>query len=201
VGSYVVVVGRQAVLVDPGSEVYTARTFSGKRYVSKVLNSFGHPVPRLAGKLQTPGRTSAARVLKTDFTDKADTYSLDIAPAYRVKELKKLLRTFRYSREGAGQLVVEDEVAFSSPQEFETALITLGKWKRLSDTALVVYDSGEAVRVDIEVDGAPFTIEAETVKEDVRTKTLPTRIGIRLSRPVKAARVKLTITPTQYTTP
>lgn len=31
------------MLADPGSEVYTSRTFSDKRYESNVLNSFGHP--------------------------------------------------------------------------------------------------------------------------------------------------------------
>ena len=44
VGSYVVVAGERPVLLDPGSETYTARTFSKQRYESKLLNSFGHPV-------------------------------------------------------------------------------------------------------------------------------------------------------------
>ena len=38
---------------DPGGEVYTARTFSSRRYEGQLLNSFGHPVPRVAGTLQT----------------------------------------------------------------------------------------------------------------------------------------------------
>ena len=55
VGSYVVALGQSALLVDPGSEVYTARTFSAHRFDSKVLNSFGHSVPRVAGKLAGVG--------------------------------------------------------------------------------------------------------------------------------------------------
>ena len=69
VGSYVVVVKDRAVLLDPGSEVYTARTFSAQRYESKLLNSFGHPVPVVAGQLQQTGREAHAEVLATEFTD------------------------------------------------------------------------------------------------------------------------------------
>jgi len=59
VGSFVVVVGDKPLLIDPGGEVYTARTFSNRRYESNVLNSFGHPVPMVAGKLQKTGRQAA----------------------------------------------------------------------------------------------------------------------------------------------
>ncbi|MGB2807048.1 MAG: hypothetical protein WBC22_04885, partial [Sedimentisphaerales bacterium] len=55
VGSFIVVLGDKPLLLDPGGEVYTARTFSGQRYESNVLNSFGHPVPIVAGKLQRTG--------------------------------------------------------------------------------------------------------------------------------------------------
>ena len=52
VGSYVAVVGSEPVLLDSGGEVYTSRTFSGRRYESKILNSWGHPVPVIGGALQ-----------------------------------------------------------------------------------------------------------------------------------------------------
>jgi len=199
VGSYVVVIGETPVLVDPGAEVYTARTFSSQRYESKVLNSFGHPVPRVAGQLQRPGRKAQARVARTDFTPQADTLELDLRAAYNVPSLKALTRTFTYSRQGAGSLTVADTVAFASPQAFETALITLGKWKRPDPATLVVYDFDQAVRVRITAEGAPFDVQAETIREDVRTRTLPTRLGIRLAKPVAAATITMHIEP--YTDP
>ena len=82
VGSYVVVSGGRAVLLDPGSEIYTARTFSRDRYESPVLSSFGHPVPLVAGRLQRTGAAARGRVVRTDFTDEQDTLVLDIASAY-----------------------------------------------------------------------------------------------------------------------
>jgi hypothetical protein len=98
VGSFSVVAGKTMVICDPGSEVYTRRTFSPQRYESKVLNSFGHAVPVVAGKLQRPGAEARAVVLRTDFTDQADTLVLDIRSAYAVSELQKLERTFVFQR-------------------------------------------------------------------------------------------------------
>ena len=194
VGSYVAVVGDSAVLVDPGGEVYTRRTFSRQRYVSTVLNSFGHPVPRVAGQLQRKGRKAQARVLRTEFTPAADTLALDIASAYAVRELKTLERTFVYTRAGAGSLKVTDRVAFSSPKAFGTALVTFGQWKRLGPRALLIYAGGEAVRVDIEAT-ADIAIQSEELKDDVHAPSQPTRIGIDLAQPAAQATITLTIAP------
>ncbi|MDP6635522.1 MAG: heparinase II/III family protein [Phycisphaerae bacterium] len=199
VGSYVVVAGKTPVLVDPGAEVYTSRTFSSKRYVSGVLNSLGHPVPRIAGKLQQTGRGAKGTVVKTNFTDDADTLVLDIRSAY-VKQsphLTKLNRTFTYSRLGTGSLTVVDDVAFSKAASFETALITLGKWERSGNDAVIVSDGGRKLRVEINTGGAEYGVKSEQIKEDVKTKTLPTRIGIALKAPVTKATVTLKITPVE----
>ena len=195
VGSFVVALGHGTPLLDPGSEVYTARTFSGRRYESNVLNSFGHPVPRVAGKLQRPGRDAAAKILKTDFTDAADTLQIDIASAYPVKELQKLVRTFVFSREGAGSLKVTDEVEFRGPQEFGAALVTFSKWKKLGPNRLVIGEGAEAVDVTIDAGNVPFRIEPTEIKEDLPGKQVPVRLGIELERPVQKATLSVTIRP------
>lgn len=193
-GSYVVV-GRCAVLVDPGSEVYTARTFGERRYDSKVLNSFGHPVPVVAGQLQSMGEHADARLVRTEFTRETDTLALDIRSAYDVEELKTLTRTFVYSRENTGMLTVTDEVAFTSFRTFETALIIFGRWRQCPDGSIHITDNEDAVRVEISVSGSDFEIQAEELREDLTTPTLPTRLGIRLTQPVTGAVVTLRITP------
>ena len=195
VGSYLVVRGGSVPLIDPGAEVYTARTFSSRRYESNVLNSFGHPVPLVAGKLQETGRQAAATILKTDFTEQADTIVMDFRAAYAVKELTSLRRTFVFSREGAGSLTVTDTVEFDSPQSFGDALITFSEWKQVGPNRLLVGSGSEAVQVDIDTGGAAFTIRAEEIKEDVRGGRLPTRLGIDLTEPTAKAAIRLTIVP------
>jgi hypothetical protein len=51
--------GDRPVLLEPGVETYTARTFSRRRYESQLLSSFGHPVPVVAVKLQRTGALRA----------------------------------------------------------------------------------------------------------------------------------------------
>jgi hypothetical protein len=195
VGSFVVAIGKDTPLLDPGSEVYTARTFGPRRYESNVLNSFGHPVPRVAGQLQVPGRQAAARILKTDFTAATDTLEMDIASAYRVEELKRLHRTFIFSREGAGRLTVIDEVEFNSPQEFGTALITFSPWKELEGGQLLVGKSPDALRVEITATGCKTRMRAAEIHEDLPGGHIPTRLGIDMAEPVTKATIRLVISP------
>ncbi len=195
VGSYTVALGRATPILDPGAEVYTARTFSNNRFDSNILNSFGHPVPRVAGRLQEMGSQAVAKVVKTEFTDAADTLVLDLSAAYKVEGLKRLERTFVFSRLGAGKITVSDAVAFDSPQEFETALITFGEGKRLGPNQLQVGDERGRVNVEIATGGSEFKIVPEVIHENVHGGYTPTRIGIRLAKPVAAATITLTITP------
>jgi hypothetical protein len=195
VGSFVVVLAGKPLLLDPGGEIYTRRTFSSRRYESNVLNSFGHPVPIVAGKLQRTGRDARGRVVHQLFTDSTDTLVLDISSAYDVPELKKLERKFVYSRLDQGSLSVTDEVAFSRPCTFGTALITFSQFKQLSPSSLMVYDSANALRVDIKVTGANFKIEPETIQEDLSTRKQPVRLGINLTEPVTQATITCKIIP------
>jgi len=195
VGSFVVALGGQTPLLDPGGEIYTARTFSGRRYESGVLNSFGHPVPRVAGKLQRRGRAAAAKVVKTQFTDKTDTLVLDVSSAYDVKELKKLQRTFVYSREGASSLTVIDDVEFTSPRSLGTALVTFSKWRQPESNRLVIGQGESAVRVEIAVSCGEIELKAERIEEDLSGGRVPTRLGIDLKKPVAKTTITLSITP------
>lgn len=196
-GSFVVVVGDRPVLLDPGAETYTARTFSAKRYDSKLLNSFGHPVPKFGGILQRSGAIAKAKVLKFGFTPDADTLSLDIASAYDLPALKSLTRTWVYSRKGDGSLTMTDNVSLSAPTPFGTALLTLGGWQKNPDGTLFIYDGENAVNVKIDTGGKPYTVTAETIREDA--PVTPTRIGIDLTGTVTDATVTLTITPAAET--
>jgi hypothetical protein len=195
VGSFVVALAGKTPLVDPGSEVYTARTFSGKRYESGVLNSFGHPVPLVAGKMQAGGRSAAAKVLKAESTDEQDVLVLDLRTAYQVEGLKTLNRTFIFSREGTGHLTVTDEVELAAPQSFGTALVTFSDWQDPSPDRLVVGSGPAAVEIEVDAGGKEYAVEAEKIEEDLPGGRIPTRIGINLSEPVTAATLTLSITP------
>ena len=163
-----------------------------------MLNSFGHPVPRIAETLQKTGRSAAATVIMTEFTDQADTIVLDLRAAYSVKGLTKLQRTFVFSRRERGSLTVTDEVKFDQPTAFETALITLSKWQAGS-SGLRIGSGDSAVDVAIDTHGAAFTIDDTEIHEDLSRGRVPIRLAVRLNQPVTIAKVTLTITPVRTT--
>ncbi|MBP9902522.1 MAG: heparinase II/III family protein [Verrucomicrobia bacterium] len=195
VGSFSVVLGDRMLICDPGGEVYTARTFSGQRYESKVLNSFGHPVPVVDGQLQQTGAAARGVVLQKQFSESEDSLKLDLRSAYPAKALRKLERTFVFRRGAAPALSVTDDVAFEAKGHFETALVTWGQWKRAGADAIVITDGGKTARVEIATGGVPFEIRAETLDEDVRTPKKPVRLGIALKEPVASGHVTLRIRP------
>jgi hypothetical protein len=192
VGTFIVVSDGAVVLCDPGAEVYTARTFSSQRYDSKVLNSYGHPVPVVAGQLQSPGSQARGLVVRENFSPARDELTLDLRSAYKVPGLRRLERSFTYQRHEPGLQVV-DQVKFEKPETFETALITWGSVKQTAPNELTIADGTGSVRVQVDSGGLPWRMKTEIITEDVRRK--PTRVGLKLDQPVKEARFQVTITP------
>jgi len=194
-GSYIYCIGSSMTLVDPGAEVYTRRTFSSERYVSNVLNSFGHPVPRVDGKLQRTGREAQAEVLKCELADDRDVLALDLTSGYPVTSLKQLTRTFVFERGAGGVLTISDEIQCESPVSFGTAVITFDAWQQVGNDRLLVGKGDTAVEITIDAGGLPFKIEPTTIEEDVRGNEKPVRIGIDLAEPVDQAVLRLTARP------
>ena len=181
VGSYSLVSHGRFISGDPGGELYSARTFSKRRYESRVLSSYAHPVPVVGGCLQSVGAQFAAKVVKTDFSDERDVVVMDIAGAYEVKSLKSLVRTFVFDR-AAKTFRVTDRVEFTSPTEFEEAYTTFdGRKFGKVDVAVAVAAGGEVVRSSERVDN-PERIS-------------PVRHSVRFAAPVAAAEITFTFKP------
>lgn len=194
-GSFVVAVGNATPVLDPGGEIYTARTFSAHRYDSQVINSYGHDVPLVAGKLQSTGQAFAARVLAADFTAATDHLVLDLAGGYQVPTLTSLHRDFRLTRGPEPVLVVTDTVAFKTPEAFGTALVTLGTWHQDGPNALILGDDNGRVRVEVDATGGKLRLAAEPLPERIPGGGQVTRIGVDLDAPVTSGEITMRITP------
>ena len=195
VGSFSLVVGKNMIVCDPGGEVYTKRTFSARRFDSLVLNSFGHAVPVVAGKLQATGADAHAVVLQTDFSPSADELKFDLRSAYPVGSLQKLERTFVFQRGANPSLTVRDELKFSTPERFETALVTWGQVSAIGTNRLEIRDGDSAVQVTIDTQGRAFHWRQETINEDVHLERKPIHIGIQLDSKISGGVVTLRLEP------
>jgi hypothetical protein len=152
------------------------------------MSSLGHDVPMVAGRAQIPGAKARAKILNSRYTEAADEITMDIAAAYDVPELQKLVRTFIFDRQH-DRLIVSDDFAFDRPSAFELALTTRARWKQISPDKIELGDGpGQTVLVEID---APCAVQivSETIDEDC----LPfTRLGLKLEKSLASGKVVVT---------
>lgn len=199
-GTFTVLLGKEELLTDPGAETYTQRTFSVHRYEGDLLNSFGHPVPIVGGQLQFPdktyhrtgyGRDAYTKLVDATFTAERDKVILEMDRAYKVPHLMTLIRAFTYDRTGKGHVEVCDQVKFSQPDTFETALITYASWELLPNGKLRIAQNKEAIEVEVSSDQGALEFNHCVIQES----STPTRLSWRLTVPVEEAMVRIRVTP------
>ncbi len=110
VGSFMVMAEGRMQVVDAGNMVYTAKTFSDRRYELWNCRSLYHNVPVIGEREQRPGREFAARSV----AQTADGLTLDFAPAYPAEAgVAALHRAMSVSEQG---VTVEDEIVLNGAQ-------------------------------------------------------------------------------------
>ncbi|MCR4573489.1 MAG: heparinase II/III family protein [Lentisphaeria bacterium] len=197
VGSFLISYKTKRYFLDPGNETYTRTTFSSQRYTREMLNSFGHPVPLVDGKLQPAGVKARGTIVKTDFTDDIDTVVIDMKEAYhQVEGLESLVRTFTYDRKNY-VVTVRDDVSFKEPKTFGTALLTYDKTFERRKGEIVAYDAFGGLQANIVVTGGDWSLENREI--DTINANKPHRLGINLDKPVLKAAVVITIKPVEQT--
>lgn len=195
-GSYVVALGRDSLILDPGAPVYTRDTFGPHGGDDPLRNSHDHDVPLVAGQRQRPGADHRATVLSTNFTDALDSVTLDLTRAYDVPALKQLTRRFDYGRAAPGVVTVTDAATFHSPETLGTALVTLGQFRQVQPGLFLVYQHHTTLQVAIDTGGAPFTTKDEPIAGEMKSgHGKPRRLGIDLTNPALAGQITLRITP------
>ena len=210
VGSYSILIGEKFgdesvpdvyVCRDPGGETYTARTFGPRRYEGQLLNSFGHPVPRINAGLQATGGGAKGVFVEKEFSDERDFVKIDMTSAYPKSGATKVLRSFEFKRafgDDPGYVEIRDEIAFKAEETgtIETALITFEKnveIATISDSELEIRASGAVVRVsavDAEGKALKLTAEKQIVGEnDDSVPNKPTRVALLIADKVQNATI------------
>ncbi len=104
VGSFLIMANGDMQVVDAGNMIYTAKTFSARRYELWNCRAAYHNVPIISGCEQQHGRQYAAR----DVEKLPDGMALDMAAAYPAEAgVQQCRRTFRLA---GGRLSVRDEI-------------------------------------------------------------------------------------------
>jgi len=227
VGTFAIGLGGGSPITDIGSRSFRRGLVVKDHMDSNTYNSFGHSVPKIDGMLQKNGKGTVGSRLENQYTDDVDTLKIDLQYVYdwaEPKDLKELTRTFIYDRTGKGtstpgqaSLTVIDRLQNKKPLSFETCLMTIGPFKKLTEDPeatsieLIVGEGDQAVLVTVTNEvtersettnkfvkhARPLEFEAGALDETMpRTNNkLPIRLAFAFDRPVDDATMTVTIRP------
>ena len=200
-GSYVVGYGDFPLLLDPGMEDYTAKTFSAHRFESMMMNSYGHDVPYVGKTLQKSGAAALGKIVSTTFTDDKDTLVMDLTTDYPTPGMIHLLRTYIFNRR-TPSVEIDDDAQFSQPTDYGSALVTISSWQESGPGAFLIHDKNFALAATVTVEnpdaGAKVVNKVEPITGFKLFPSIhPTRLGVNLDRPVTHVLLKTLIVPTE----
>jgi hypothetical protein len=191
IGSFALAMKDTQLVADPGGPgQYDGTTFGPHRLDSKLLNSFGHPVPEIGGQLQLDATKVKVAVTAHSFSDASDSITIDMTNAYAVPALKRVTRTMIHSRAGPGSVTITDVFDLSAPTEIIESLPTHGAWAKIDDRTLSFSSGNEKVRVTFNAPVAPaFT--ATSIND---YKNAFTRVEVHLPL-TRSGKVTMSFTP------
>jgi len=169
VGNFIVFVDGKPTLIDVGVPVYSAKTFSSRRYEIWTMQSAHHNCPTINGVMQSPGRNFEARNLAWRSEDKLAELSMDIAAAYPADaKVKSWKRTHRLIRGDAPSIEIIDQYALDGPgKRIALSLMTPCKVTVVAPGKLVLTGEGDAQsRAIIEYDATKLDPKIETIPTD-----------------------------------
>lgn len=194
-GTFVIATRQGMPVTDVGQEVYTARTFSPKRYESRVLGSYGHSVPVIDGKEQSAGLDCSARVVSRNFNEDMDEYALDLSRAYPDTKLLSLTRTFRFHRRPEPKLEVVDEFRLRTAGTLGEGIMTLDSVEEAGPGEYLFGYARTGILLSADSPEGPLLGKVETLDENLPKRRTAIRLGLTLEKAVTSTSVRMTFAP------
>jgi len=199
IGHFIVTVGSETLLCDPGRGLYSQAYFHEGRFENIFANSFGHSVPRIGGHLQMPGpkfgqgSLEHGQIISQGNAGAKKTVVMDIHPVYGLSQLTLARRTLELD-ETTGEIHLEDYFEFAvDPLEIEEAFVTWCSVSVDGSTARITGQRNELSLTILEPGNAEFAADllTEECRANQREETL-TRLTACL--PASARRFVMQIT-------
>jgi len=164
IGSFILMVGENRVITDPGYPICNSQTFGPKRYEMFFCRSKGHAVPLINGHEQSFGAQFSSTLRATGLNGPGDKIiDVEMAGAYADPTLKRLSRRFVLQPNGAVQLT--DEYTFTAmPTALEEAFITFEDFRLEKDASAVHFVGGGVLEAQ---QPGKFTVQTLTPEQHV----------------------------------
>jgi hypothetical protein len=200
VATFIVNIGGESLLPDPGRGLYSKDYFRRARYENIFNNSYAHNVPRIGGQLQSPGpefggsRRFYGTIVEHGQRGAVKSVVIDFQTAYDAPSLTQARRTLELDAT-TGALALADDYAFDGDAlDIEEAFST---WFPVELAGNIARVKGERTTLELRVAepaGAVFRAESlDAACRDNRADDVLTRLSVTLPR--GATRFRISMTP------
>ncbi len=194
VGSYLLNIDGQRIIVEIGAPEYTREFFSDKRYQSLAARSLGHSVPLVNGVEQHEGSAFRGHVLSHSFTPVNATFVADLTMAYPPEaRLQKSVRYIHFDKYN-GFLKIQDEYELKSGTDIESAIIVPVEPMRQAD-GVVLHIGGKLYGLRPEAGTQISDIQAHSYHDHQGTPRDIYRIVLRLIMPAQRGTIACRLRP------
>ena len=169
IGGFMLFSDGKPAIVDIGSGLYNAKTFSAQRYEIPQMQSSYHNLPEINGKMQMDGPQYKSRNVSHKTENGVTAFSLDIADPYVDAGVETWQRTFLFDR-GTNTLTVKDEAAFAAEKNHADTMFIVPTQPVVDGNAVTVPVEGGR-DVVIVGEGVTFTAERFDVSYDKNLNT------------------------------
>lgn len=109
IGNFIVYEGAEPILIDPGVETYTAKTFSPERYDIWTMQSAYHNLPLINGVMQCAGEQYKAKEVSYFVEDKRTWFSLELKETYEAQAgISKFHRSISLDRVSSSIEIIDE---------------------------------------------------------------------------------------------
>jgi hypothetical protein len=186
VGSFILALDGEPMLIDAGVGVYTRTTFSENRYTIWTMQSAFHNLPLVDGVQQAAGGEARARDVLCEIGDDATWLSMDLAGVYPASlDLRRWARLLRLERTGDGRVVVREQ--WELAREPCGLALHLMSWRRPAtpEPGRLLFPSGvRSLALDYDAEALEASVE-EIELNDARLSSV---WGRRIHRVILSAR-------------
>ena len=181
VGTFIVYKDGERFLCDAGRGVYTALTFSEKRYTIWNNRSCYHNLPTINGSDQHDSEFSNDTFTSKNVHYMADgnktVFSLDLQNAYENKtEINKWVRTFTFDRKRS-EIIIEEDYSLKKCESIALNFLSAVPFEPDKDGIIMRAPSGKELKIFIDMDNfGYFAEEIDISSDDVFKKTWGDRL-------------------------
>ncbi|MFD1677825.1 heparinase II/III domain-containing protein [Alicyclobacillus fodiniaquatilis] len=164
VGQFIVYCDGSPMIIDPGVETYTAKTFFSDRYTIWTMQSAYHNLPTVNGVQQMQGRQHRAMDVHYHQEDAFASLSMNIAKAYPDSaEIKHWIRSTTLLRHPQPCIEIKDDFLLQQATDDIVLNLMTPHCPQIDDTGNIVLQDEKEHRVQIQYDADRFTCASEEI--------------------------------------